>query len=105
VASAHPRRGHREDARGGAAHSIQSIGTKPREFSTTITTIVLPLQPSLQDIIELAAVYGSLPAKFTSDSSGKKESWRLSIEETLKAMNAQRLAGCFLTSSIQRYPF
>lgn len=46
-----------------------------------------------QDIIELAAIYGSLPAKFTSDSSGRKEKWRVSIEETLKAMNVQRLAG------------
>jgi hypothetical protein len=46
-------------------------------------------------------VYGSLPAKFTSDSSGKKEKWRASIEETLKAMNVQRLAGALLPNKLR----
>lgn len=46
-------------------------------------------------------MYGSLPAKFTSDSSGKKEKWRASIEETLKAMNVQRLAGSLLPNKLR----
>lgn len=42
------------------------------------------------DIIELAAVFASVPAKFMNDDAkGSKEKWRLSLEESLKTAYTQ----------------
>lgn len=38
------------------------------------------------DIIEIGAVYASLPDTFLNDNSKKKEEWKVSIEDTLREM-------------------
>lgn len=36
------------------------------------------------DIVEMVAIYGSIPKKFTNDSRGKKKEWRDRMEDTMK---------------------
>lgn len=45
------------------------------------------------DLVETAAIFAVLPAKFTNDSDRKKTRWRASIEQSLKTMYAQNKAG------------
>lgn len=42
------------------------------------------------DVVEFAAVYASLPEKFYNDPSGKKESWRIRMENALKEMLSKK---------------
>lgn len=48
------------------------------------------------DIVETAAIYAAIPQKFAKDSTGKKETWRLSLEKNLKDMYKQHKAGTLL---------
>jgi hypothetical protein len=51
-----------------------------------------PLNPIAQglDIVELAAVYASVPEKFVHDASGRKAQWRENLENALREMDKLR---------------
>jgi hypothetical protein len=51
-----------------------------------------PLNPIAQglDIVELAAIYASVPEKFVHDASGRKAQWRENLENALREMDKLR---------------
>ena len=55
------------------------------------------------DIVELSAIYASVPAKFSNDGRGKKAEWREGLEKQLKKMMAADKAG-LLPPSASRHP-
>lgn len=55
------------------------------------------------DVVELAAVYFSLPDRFLNDNTGKKIEWRESIERELKIMIEDKDADCLPKNKL-RHP-
>ena len=45
------------------------------------------------DIVELAAIFASVPEKFLNDPTGRKTQWRLNLENALREMDKQRKTG------------
>lgn len=55
------------------------------------------------DVVELAALYAAVPEKFSSDTTGRKQNWRTSLELSLKKY-LQDLAQGRLETSKKRHP-
>lgn len=48
------------------------------------------------DIVELAAIFASVPEKFLNDPTGRKAQWRLNLENALREMDKQRKTGALV---------
>lgn len=59
--------------------------------------------PSAQglDIVELAAIYHSLPEAFLNDHDGKKEQWKSSVEDAFKKLYSQKLSNSLPKNSLR----
>jgi hypothetical protein len=69
----------------------------PLLSSLTVTQVDLigrfnPIAQGL-DIVELAAIFACVPEKFVNDPTGKKNQWRLNLENALREMDKQRQEG------------
>lgn len=53
------------------------------------------------DIVELLAIYAACPKKFDLDTTGKKEAWRVALEDSVKAIMKQKDANNLIGSKLR----